>query len=175
MDSLPKGTWWGIFGDSELDQYEAKALGANQTIEVARTQLEQARASARIGLSGLLPQLNGGITAQRSRTSANTPTASGLPLVSAVTNNNVVIPFNFTWEADVFGGVRRNAESAAAQYQASAANLENVRLVISSELAADYFSLRELDAEIAVLQDAVQSQQKALQLVENRHSAGVAS
>jgi NodT family efflux transporter outer membrane factor (OMF) lipoprotein len=175
MDSLPKGTWWSIFSDSELDQYEAKALGANQTIEVARTQLEQARASARIGLSGLFPQLTGGISAQRSRTSANIPTTSGVPLASAVTNNNVAIPFNFSWEPDVFGGVRRNAESAAAQYQASAANLENVRLVITSEVAADYFSLRELDAEIAVLQDAVQSQQKALQLVDNRHAGGIAS
>jgi multidrug efflux system outer membrane protein len=175
MDSLPKGTWWSIFGDDELNQYEAEAIRANQTIEVARTQLEQARAAARITQSGLFPQLSAGVNAQRSRTSANEPTSTGISLPSPFTANNLVIPFNLTWEADVFGGLRRSAESAAAQYQASAAGLENVRLVVTSELAADYFSLRELDAEIAVLEDAVQYQQKALQLVENRHQGGVAS
>jgi len=175
MDGLPKGTWWTIFGDDELSQYEGQALRANPTIDLARTQLEQARASARITQSGLFPQLSGGINAQRSRTSANEPTITGTPLKSPFTASNVVIPFNLTWEADVFGGQRRSAESAAAQYQASAANLENVRLVITSEVAADYFSLRELDAEIAVLQDAVQYQQKALELVNNRHEGGVAS
>lgn len=175
MDSLPKGSWWAIFADDELNKYEAQALQANQTIEVARTQLDQARASARITQSGLFPQLTAGINAQRSRTSANEPTITGVPLKAPFTSNNVVIPFNLTWEADVFGGVRRSVESAQAQYQASAANLENVRLVITSEVAADYFSLRELDAEIAVLEDAVQYQSKALQLVNNRHEGGVAS
>jgi NodT family efflux transporter outer membrane factor (OMF) lipoprotein len=75
----------------------------------------------------------------------------------------------------VFGGVRRNVESANAVYQANAAALENVRLVIASELAVDYFSLRELDSEIAVVDSAVQYQEKALQLVQRRHDGGVAS
>lgn len=174
-DGLPKGQWWTIFGDAELSQYESQAITANQTIEIARTQLEQARASARITQSGLFPQLTAGITAQRSRTSRNAPTSSGIPLAGPSTQNNVTIPFNLSWEADVFGGTRRNVESARALYQASAANLENVRLVVTSELAADYFALRELDAEIAVLDTAVQNQQKALKLVRNRHDGGIAS
>ena len=155
-DSLPKGEWWSIFGDAELNQYESQALQANQTIEVARDQLQQARASARITQSGLFPQLSTGITAARTRISANQPTTTGLPLTAPSTQDNVIIPFNLTWEADVFGGVRRSVESSNALYQASAASLENVRLVVTSELAADYFSLRELDAEIAVVDDAVE-------------------
>jgi outer membrane protein, multidrug efflux system len=174
-DALPKGQWWTIFGDADLSQYEAKAVTANQTIEIARTQLEQARASARITQSGLFPQLTGGVSAQRARSSANAPTSSGIPLARPSTQNNVVIPFNLSWEADVFGGTRRSVESARAQYQASAANLENVRLVVTSELAADYFALRELDAEIAVLDSAVEYQGKALTLVRNRHDGGIAS
>jgi multidrug efflux system outer membrane protein len=174
-DSLPKGDWWSIFGDAELNQYESQALQANQTVEVARNQLQQARASARITQSGLFPQLSAGISAARTRVSANQPTATGIPLKSASTQNDVIIPFNLSWEADAFGGVRRNAESSSALYQASAANLENVRLLVTSEVAADYFSLRELDAEIAVVDDAVQYQQKALRLVENRHAGGIAS
>lgn len=175
QDSIPKGNWWTIFGDDELNRYEDQAIKANQTIEAARFQLEEARASARITQSGLFPQLSAGVTAQRNRTSQNQPTASGVPLASSVTSNGFVVPFNVSWEADVFGGVRRNVESANAAYQSSAASLENARLLVTSDLAADYFNLRELDAEIAVVNSAVQYQQKALDLVNNRHAGGVAS
>ncbi|HKW76469.1 MAG TPA: efflux transporter outer membrane subunit [Terriglobales bacterium] len=175
QDSLPKGDWWSIFGDNELTGYEAQALKANQTIATARYQLDQARAAARITQSGLFPQLSAGVTAQRSRTSANQPTASGTPLTQSTTQNSFVIPFNLSWEADVFGGIRRNVESARAAYQSTGAALENVRLVIASELAVDYFSLRELDSEIAVVDSAVQYQAKALDLVNNRHAGGIAS
>lgn len=175
QDTLPKGTWWTIFNDEELNRYEDDAIKANQTIEAARNQLEQARASARITQSGLFPQLSAGISAQRSRTSRNEPTASGNPLTSASTQTGLVIPFNLSWEADIFGGVRRSIESANAAYQSSAAALENARLVVTSDLAADYFNLRELDAEITVLNSAVEYQQKALQLVNNRHAGGIAS
>lgn len=174
-DSIPKGDWWGTFSDPELMQYETQAIKANQTIEVARYQLLQARASARITQSGLFPQLNAGLTAQRAQTSAGKPTTTGVPLAAPSTSNDFQIPFNVTWEPDVFGGVRRNVESANATYQATAANLENVRLVITSELAVDYFSLRELDAEIAVVDDSVVYQTKSLTLVQNRHAGGVAS
>jgi outer membrane protein TolC len=174
-DSIPKGDWWTTFADNELSQYEAKAVKANQTIEIARNQLEQARASARITQSGLFPHLVAGVSAQRSQPSAGKPTTTGIPLTAPSTSNDFLIPFNLTWEPDVFGGTRRSVESANATYQASAAGLENVRLVITSELAVDYFSLRELDAEIAVVNASVEYQAKSLQLVQNRHEGGIAS
>ena len=174
-DSIPKGDWWVTFADSELNQYEAQALKANQTIEIARYQLEQARASARITQSGLFPHLSAGVSAQRSQSSAGRPTVTGIPLAAPTTQNDFLIPFNLTWEADVFGGIRRSVESANASYQASAAGLENVRLVVTSELAVDYFTLRELDAEIAVVDSSVEYQAKSLQLVQNRHAGGIAS
>lgn len=174
-DSIPKGDWWTAFADDELNRYEAQALKGNQTVEIARNQLQQARASARISQSGLFPQVSTGISAQRSRASAGKPTTTGIPLAGASTQNDFVIPFNLTWEADVFGGVRRGVESANAAYQSSAAGLENVRLVITSELAVDYFSLRELDAEIAVVNSSVEYQAKSLTLVQNRHAGGIAS
>jgi outer membrane protein, multidrug efflux system len=174
-DFTPKGDWWATFGDNELVQYETQALKANQTIEVARFQLEQARASARITQSSLYPQLSTGASAQRVRTSAGVPTVTGIPLIGPSTANDFRIPFNLSWEADVFGGVRRSVESANASYQASAAALENVRLVITAELAVDYFTLRELDAEIAVVDSSVEYQGKSLTLVQNRHTGGIAS
>ena len=104
-DSIPKGNWWTTFADPELDQYETQALKSNQTIDAARYQLQQARASARITQSGLFPQLTAGISAQRAQTSVGKPTASGIPLASPTLSNDFIIPFNFTWEPDVFGGV----------------------------------------------------------------------
>ena len=174
-DSIPKGDWWGIFPDPELTQYEKQAIKANPTIDVARYQLQQARATVRITQSGLFPQLSAGVTGQRVRTSAGKPTTTGAPLVGPSTASDFLVPFNLTWEPDVFGGVRRNVESSNASYQATAAALENVRLVITSELAVDYFSLRELDAEIAVVDSSVVYQTKSLTLVQNRHAGGIAS
>jgi outer membrane protein, multidrug efflux system len=174
-DAVPKGDWWATFSDSELVQYETQALKANQTIEIARYQLDEARASARITQSGLFPQMTAGGTAVRARTSAGVPTLTGVPLIAPSTTNDVRLPLNLSWEADLFGGIRRSVESANATYQSSAAGLENVRLVISAELAVDYFTLRELDAEIAVVDSSVEYQGKSLTLVQNRHSGGIAS
>ncbi len=71
--------------------------------------------------------------------------------------------------------MRRSMQASNANLQATAADMYNVNLVLTSELAADYFSLRELDAENQVVQESVHIQQKGLQLVENRHNGGVAS
>jgi NodT family efflux transporter outer membrane factor (OMF) lipoprotein len=174
-DAVPKGDWWATFSDSELVQYETQALKANQTIEIARYQLDESRASARITQSGLFPQVTAGGTAVRARTSAGVPTLTGVPLIAPSTTNDVRLPLNLSWEADLFGGIRRNVESANATYQSSAAALENVRLVITAELAVDYFTLRELDAEIAVVNSSVEYQGKSLTLVQNRHTGGIAS
>jgi outer membrane protein, multidrug efflux system len=92
-----------------------------------------------------------------------------------VTQNEFTIPFTLNYEIDLFGRVRHSVEAANAQLQASAADLENVRLLVSSELAADYFQLRELDSEIVVVQKAIAYQRQALTLVNNRHTGGAAS
>jgi NodT family efflux transporter outer membrane factor (OMF) lipoprotein len=79
------------------------------------------------------------------------------------------------YELDLFGRVRNSLEAANASLQASAADLENVRLLISSELAADYFQLRELDAELGVVQKAIDFEKEGLNLVEKRHLGGAVS
>jgi len=90
-DSIPKGSWWTIFSDPELDKYETQALTANQTIEIARNQLEQARASARITVSGWFPQASTGVSLQRSLTPP-----SSISSLAGQTQNNLSIPFNVT-------------------------------------------------------------------------------
>jgi NodT family efflux transporter outer membrane factor (OMF) lipoprotein len=173
-DQIPKGEWWKIFGDSDLDVLESQAVSANFTIQASVAKLDQARALARISTAALFPQANVAASAGASRVSGNRPLASP-PFNQAVTYGTFQIPFSVSWEPDLFGRIHRSIEAAQASYQASGADLENVRLAISSELAADYFSLRELDAEINVLNRTVETFEKGMQLVDQRSKGGVAS
>ena len=174
-DALPKNAWWKLFGDSELDQYEERAVGNNQTLKAATSRLAEARAFARVAGSGLYPELDAGVSGQRQRLSANRPTNGAQIVPSAVTQNVFNIPFTLNYEVDLFGRVRKGLEAANASLQASAADLENVRLMVTAELAADYFQLRELDTEIAVVQKAVDFEKDGLQLVNRRHEGGAVS
>jgi outer membrane protein, multidrug efflux system len=175
LDSLPKGAWWAFFGDAELNEYEQRAMASNQTLQAAVARLSEARASARVTAAGLYPELDAGARAIRERISGNRPVNGASVRPIPVTQNEFTIPFTLNYEIDLFGRVRHSVEAANAQLQASAADLENVRLLVSSELAADYFQLRELDSEIAVVQKAITYQQQAMALVNNRHTGGAAS
>lgn len=175
LDSLPKNAWWKLFGDPELDQYEERAMSSNQTLKAATSRLAEARAFARVASSGLYPELDAGANGQRERLSANRPTNGARIVPNAVTQNVFSIPFTLNYEIDLFGRVRHSLEAANASLQASAADLENVRLMVTSELAADYFQLRELDAEMAVVQKAIDFEKEGLHLVENRHNGGAVS
>jgi len=172
-DALPKEAWWEIFNDVELNGYEQQLLKANQSLEAARNRLNQARALARVTSAGFFPTFGADPSVSRNRYSGNRPeltTPSG-PL----TQNSYQIPFLLNYEPDLFGSVRRNLQASNAALQSTAADLYNARLVLTAELAADYFTLRELDAEMRVVQESVEIQQRGLQLVQSRHTGGVAS
>ena len=172
-DAIPKGAWWEIYHDAELNSYEQQLLKANQSLAASQDRLDQARSLARVASAGYFPTATTDPSASRNRYSGNRPatTTSG----NAFTQNAFDIPFLLSYEPDLFGKVRRTLEASNASLQSTAADYYNVNLVLTAELAADYFSLRELDAEMQVVQEAVTIQQKGLQLVDARHSGGVAS
>jgi len=174
-DGVAKGEWWGVFHDDDLSALEKQALDANQTIKVAAARLEQARASAALQIATQFPTLSTSPSVQRQRLSGNRPSSSNFPVNSPVSQTNNVLPFTVAYEVDLFGRRRRNIEAAQASYQGTAADLENVRLVITAELAGDYFTLRQLDTELGILNRTVETLQKGLQLVDSRHKGGVAS
>lgn len=174
-DTFPKGDWWSLFNTTELDRLEKQAIATNQTLEAAKARLAQARAFAMIQSSPLFPQASVNPQTERERYSQNRQSLGGTPATRADTENLFAVPFNINYEVDLFGQVRRNLESANAQLQASAADLANVQLIMTSELAADYFSLRELDTEVEVVRQALDFQQKDYDLVVRREQGGVAS
>jgi len=182
-DEIPKGTWWQVYHDHDLDAYEQQLLRANQSLIAARDRLEQARSLARVATAAYFPQVAADPSAVRQRGSGNRPLNGSSPtIINGVpqpvvpyTQNVFTIPFSLNYEVDLFGRVRRNLEAANASLQSSAADLQNVQLVLTAELAADYFSLRELDAEFNVVQESVGYQRKGLNLVEDRHQGGIAS
>jgi NodT family efflux transporter outer membrane factor (OMF) lipoprotein len=174
-DAIPKGAWWGIFQDATLDQLEQQLLQANQSLAAAQDRLSEARSQARIASAAYFPQVNADPSGQRQLLSGNRPlSGSTVPLVP-FTQNVFSIPFSVSYELDLFGRVRRTLEAANASLQASAADLENVRLVLTAELAADYYNLRELDREAAVVRQSVEIEQKGMDLVNHRHEGGVAN
>lgn len=174
-DSLAKGEWWTVFHDDELNELEKQALAENQTLKVSIAHLEQARATAAIQVATLFPTLSTSPGVQRQRLSGNRPT-NGVPItLQPVQQNTYVLPFTVGYEVDLFGKRRRSIEAAEASYQANAADLENVRLLVTSQLAGDFFNLRQLDAELGILNRTVESLQRGLELVNSRHRGGVAS
>ena len=172
-DAIPKGAWWEVFHDDQLNQYEQQLLAANQSLAAAQDRLSRARSLARVASAGLFPTMSTDPSASGVRYSANRP-GSATP-ETVLTQSVYQIPFALNYEVDLFGRVRKTLEAANANLQSTAADLQNVQLVLTAELAADYFSLRELDAETQVVQDSITIETKGLELVNNRHEGGVAS
>jgi multidrug efflux system outer membrane protein len=174
-DAALKGNWWELFQDAQLNQLAQQTLAHNQNLQVAAAHLEQARAQVTVSSAALLPQVDLQAGAAREKSSANRPLAAyGMPNQEVV-QNNFQLGFAVNYEADLFGRVRRTVESARASAEQAAADFENTRLMLVAELAADYFSLRELDAELGVVREGLALQEKALQFITARHDLGLAS
>ena len=140
---VPRGNWWEIFGDPELNQLEADAMAANQDLKAAVSRFEQARASANVAESALFPRIGISALEVDQRDSKHRP-VGGKP---DQTYDTLSVPFDFSYEIDLWGRVRRSVESATAQAQASADDVESIKLSIQAEVAADFITLRTLDAD----------------------------
>ena len=166
-DPIARGAWWEMFGDPQLDELEKQADAANQTVAAALASYSQARALVAAAQSAYYPQVTVGIGATKGRSNV----AQGL---GTHTTSEYVLPLDASWEIDLWGRVRRAVESAQADADASAADLETARLSLQAELASDYFQLRGDDAEIALLEHSITDYERSLEITQNRYQAGVA-
>ncbi len=171
-DQALKGKWWEVYQDPQLNALEDRIVVSNQTLKAAEAQFRQARAQLHYYHADLYPTISTAPSATRERLSANRPLGG---LTGAVTTNDLILPFDMSYEPDVWGAVRRNVEAYRGDAQASLADLESASLSLHADLAIDYFQARELDAEAQLLNSTVDSYQRALQLTEDRYHGGVAS
>ncbi|MBI5821023.1 MAG: efflux transporter outer membrane subunit [Verrucomicrobia bacterium] len=171
---LPRGAWWEVFKDAELNRLESAAMSANESLAASVARFNQARALVDIARSDFFPQLSFNGSATRERTSKNEP-SSGKPAGQAYNFNTFTVPLEMSWEPDLWGRIRRRTEAASARLSASADDVEAVRLAIQGAVAADYFALRTFDAELALVADTVETFRRSLELTRNRRKGGVAS
>lgn len=169
-DRRPRGPWWEIFGDANLNALEEQVAQANFNVQAAQAQFRQARALAQAARAAYFPALSASVASTRSQASqgSNAISAGG-------TATSHVLTLDAAWEPDIWGRVARSVESAQAGAQASAADLEGMRLSMQAELAQDYFLLRVTDLQKRLLDDTVDAYGKSLVLTKNRYKAGVDS
>jgi NodT family efflux transporter outer membrane factor (OMF) lipoprotein len=167
------GNWWTIFNDSELDKLELQVNVSNQNLIAAEAQYQQARAALRYNRADYYPTVTAGLSGTRERVSSNRPPPSSV--FDGLTYNDFVLPVDVSYEADVWGRVRRTVESYREQAQASAADLATVNLSLHADLAIDYFEARSLDAEEQLLTSTVKQYEDALELTESRFQGGLSS
>jgi NodT family efflux transporter outer membrane factor (OMF) lipoprotein len=180
-DALDRGAWWALFGDPQLDALAAQVVVSNQNVAAAQAAYAQARAAVREQRASLFPIVDLSLGATRSGTKSSggsTVVSTGGTSVSVGSASRVRTTYQSdigaSWEPDVWGRLRRGVESANASLQASAADLASATLSAQGELVTDYLSLRETDAEIALLAQTVEAYQRTLTITQNRYKAGVA-
>jgi len=172
-DQKLSSKWWEIFQDPQLNALEEQIDVSNQNLKAAFAQYQQARAVLRYYRADYYPTVTANPSAGRTKYSHNRPPHSAT--FSGVTFNDFVLPLELTYEADIWGRVRKTVESSRAQAQASAADLAGVNLSMHANLAFDYFAARSLDAEEKLLQETVVQYESALKLNEDRYQGGLAS
>jgi NodT family efflux transporter outer membrane factor (OMF) lipoprotein len=192
-DELPRGKWWLIYNDPQLNALEDQVDISNQNIAQAEANFRQAVALIRVARAPLFPTVSGGPSwsrFKRSESLGNTRSTSGgasgtsssssgggggIGSFPGATLNDYLMNFSATWELDLWGLVRRSVESSKATAQASAATLEGTRLSSQATLAQSYFQIRSLDAQKQLLDDVAADFQKILTMTRNRYAQGVAS
>jgi NodT family efflux transporter outer membrane factor (OMF) lipoprotein len=171
-DGVDRGAWWAIYQDPQLNDLEQRCATANQSIAAALHAYEQAHDLVRENHSSLYPTVSIGASATRDRVSANKPLRAPN---QANDYWDFLIPLNISWEPDLWGGIRRQIESSAANAQASAADLANTRLSLQGLLAVSFFQLRGLDLQAQLLRSTIDSYAQALQLTQTRMKGGLST
>jgi NodT family efflux transporter outer membrane factor (OMF) lipoprotein len=172
LDNEPRGAWWTVFEDPQLNDLEDRVGSANQNLKAAFARLQEARAATRIARADLFPTLNLASAATRQRVSQNSPNyVSGYDS----TYNNFDLEADLSYEIDLWGRVRNTVNAAKANQQASAADLAGVELALHAEMAIDYYTLRSEDAEQLLLEKTVDDYSKSLELTERLYKGGAAA
>jgi NodT family efflux transporter outer membrane factor (OMF) lipoprotein len=170
-DRLPRDSWWTLYDNAELNALQTRLIAGNPTLAAALADYAQARALADQARAGLFPTLNANATVQRARESVNAPLTS--PSTPRYYDTNI-LGGSVSYELDLWGQIRNEVAAGTANAAAAAADLENARLSLITQLVDDYIQLRSLDRDSKILDDTVVAYARALKLTQQRHDAGIA-
>lgn len=170
-DAIPRGSWWTIFNDAELNTLEPKVEQANQTLRQADANLRAARAEITVRKADRFPTIGVDPTATSQRYSSS-HYFNAAPGFSP--SSNVQFPFEVNYEVDLWGQVRRNIDAGKEEFQATGADRANVLLSLQAELALDYFNLRSDDRLQQLLNDTVTQYKEAVRITTDRFNGGLA-
>jgi multidrug efflux system outer membrane protein len=177
-DDISKGDWYTVFRDPKLNDLEAQAQTANQTLRAAVAKVSEARAVARQSEAQFFPAINFEGSGSRQRTSPNNGQIAaqthdqGSPYTF---NSATVVPFDLSYELDIWGKIRRAFESSGDLAQANLADYENVLLTLKADVATDYFGIRTADSQIDVQRRSIKSFQDAFNLTNSRFQGGIST
>jgi outer membrane protein, multidrug efflux system len=178
-DDLPKGPWWKLFNDDELNRLEDAATAQNQDLKAAMARVDEARARARLQGASFFPTANLEPSYSRVQLPKDNPQFAKIPIQGILQRyepyNSYTVPLDLSYEVDLWGRVRRSFEASQAEAQASLADYQNVLLTAESDVAVDYLTLREYDAEVMILQDTVTARSESVRINKVRVQAGRAT
>ncbi|HKN62257.1 MAG TPA: efflux transporter outer membrane subunit [Candidatus Acidoferrales bacterium] len=174
-DTEMRGKWWETFNDPELNKLEEQVDASNQSIAASYASFMAARALVREARAQLFPTLTTSPSITKQRSSGNLASSAPAGSSSSTTSAEYSLPFDATWVPDLWGRVRNNIRSNAYSAQSSAADLENVRLTMHSEVASDYFQLRGQDALKELLDSTVTAYRESLRLTQVLYETGIDS
>jgi NodT family efflux transporter outer membrane factor (OMF) lipoprotein len=171
-DQTSRGNWWETFGDTELNKLEEQIASSNQSLKVAEARFREARAAIRFNRAAQFPSISTSPSASYVKSSDFSPNFPSK--IQQSSKGDFVLPFDLSYELDLWGRVRRSVAAAREEAQATAADYETAKLSLEAELALDYFELRSADAQKQLLDDTVKAYTENLQLTLNRFKGGVA-
>jgi NodT family efflux transporter outer membrane factor (OMF) lipoprotein len=171
-DQASRGKWWEIFGDPELNGLEEQIATSNQTLKVAEARFREARAAIRFNRASQFPTISTAPSASYVKSSEFSPTFPSK--IQTASEGDFVLPFDLSYELDLWGRVRRSVAAAREEAQATAGDYETAKLSLEAELALDYFELRSADAQKQLLDDTVKAYSDNVQLTTHRFKGGVA-
>jgi len=178
QDSAPpqdavNGAWWNVFKDPKLDELEPIALEANQDLKAAVGRVDEARALARIAKADFFPELSASFQPTRNEQSVRTFIPGGFDASRLhVPYNQYNLRADFSYEIDVWGRIRHQNRAAVDRAEATVADFQAVQLTVTSDVALNYFLLRSLDAQVAVLVRTKGVREASLKLVESQFKLG---
>ncbi|POA26257.1 MULTISPECIES: efflux transporter outer membrane subunit [unclassified Pseudomonas] len=170
-DSLARGAWWELYGDQQLNGLIEKLNSSNQTVAQSEAQFRQAQALVRSARGAFYPSVD--LSVGKTRSSQGTGSSSSLSSSASGIRDTYNAQLGVSWEADIWGKLRRGLEANEASAQASFADLAAMRLSQQSELVQNYLQLRVIDQQKRLLEATVAAYEKSLQMTQNQYRAGI--